>query len=59
MSLEAKDIKTIQDMQNFVKGCINDFETEISTKEETIEYLKDYTLKIIELTENAIKGIKS
>ena len=49
MSLEVKNINTIDDMQRFVEGCINDFEAGISTKEETLDHLRDYTLRIMEL----------
>jgi light-regulated signal transduction histidine kinase (bacteriophytochrome) len=50
--MEAKDINTIQDMQYYVEGCINDLDAGISTKEETIKYFKEYTLRIAELYSN-------
>ena len=57
MSLEAKNIKTIEDMQIFVEGCINDFESGISTKEETIRFLKEYTFRVIELSNSVINWV--
>lgn len=52
MALEAKNINTIDDMQNYVEGCLNDMEYGIITKKETLEYLKQYTFRIIELSQN-------
>ena len=36
------DINTIKDMQQYVEGCINDFELGLSTKTQTIKYLEEY-----------------
>jgi len=49
MSMEAKDIKTVSDMQRYVEGCLNDLAEGISTVDETMEYMKDYTDRVIEL----------
>ena len=48
--MKTSHIHTIQDMQRYVEGCINDFETGVSTKDETIDALRDYTIRVIELT---------
>ncbi|MFW6247050.1 MAG: hypothetical protein ACOC22_02645 [bacterium] len=50
--MKSENINTIEDMQRFVEGCINDFENGIATKKETIKYLKEYTFRVIELTMN-------
>lgn len=52
--LEAKNIKSIQDMQVFVEGCINDFEFGISDKNETLENLKDYTFHILGINDKTL-----
>lgn len=49
MALEAKNIYSFKDMQNFVEGCINDLDFGISDSKETIKHLKDYTFRLIEL----------
>ena len=49
--MNVKNINSIQDMQNFVEGCINDFESGEATKEKTIRNFKDYTLRIIGLSQ--------
>lgn len=47
--MKPENINTIQDMQLYVEGCLNDFEAGISTKIETLGYLKLYTYRIIEI----------
>lgn len=47
--MKAEDIKNKEDANNFVEGCINDFEAGISTKSETITLLGEYTEALIEL----------
>jgi hypothetical protein len=47
--MKAEDIKTIEDAENYVEGCINDFEAGISTKEETLTSLGEYTGRLMEL----------
>lgn len=53
--MKAKDINNITDMQGFVEGCLNDFETGIATKQETLTHLKDYTFRVIEVTANNVR----
>lgn len=49
MALEAKNINNATDMRNYVEGCLNDLVEGLSTVEETMGYMKDYTHRIIEL----------
>ena len=60
--MHTKDIYTLEDAQRHVEGIINDFDGGISTKEETVSHLFDYTVRIMEITmigvENKLK-IKS
>lgn len=49
MALKAENINTLEDMQNYVEGVINDYEVGISTKKETLSFLKDYTFRVLEL----------
>lgn len=50
MALETKDINNAADMQRYVEGCLNDLMEGLSTKDETMKYLHDYTLRVINLT---------
>jgi mevalonate pyrophosphate decarboxylase len=49
MAMETKDIKTSKDMERYVEGCLNDLLDGLSTKEETMTYMKDYTIRIIDI----------
>ena len=51
--LEAKNINSIQDAQYYLEGVLNDFESGISTKEETMDCFFEYTERIIELCTKA------
>ena len=53
--MKASDINTLKDAQGYVEGCLNDFETGISTKDETIKYLGEYTLRLMEIFEKNSK----
>lgn len=50
MALETKDINNAADMRRYVEGCLNDLMEGLSTKDETMKYLHDYTLRVINLT---------
>jgi hypothetical protein len=39
MPLLIKDIQTPEQLTNYIDGCLNDFETGISTKEETSYFM--------------------
>ena len=49
MALETKDINNASDMQNYVEGCLNDLAEGVSTVDETMSYMKDYTLRVIDI----------
>jgi len=57
--MEAKDIKDYRDAQRYVEGCLNDLLDGISTKEETMTYMKEYTLRIIEIVEGIYTNDKT
>ncbi len=48
--MNVKNIRSISDMQHFVEGCLNDYGTGISTKEETMKNMEEYTSRVIEVT---------
>jgi len=51
--MNLNEIKSIDDAQRYVNGVINDYEGSISTKEETLSFLGEYTARIMEIfTEN-------
>lgn len=54
MALKAKDINNATDMRNYVEGCLNDLVEGLSTVEETMGYLHDYTLRVINLTAECV-----
>ena len=47
--MEAKDIRSLNDCKDYLEGCINDFEGGVSTNEETLMALMEYTERITEL----------
>ena len=49
MALEAKNINNATDMRNYVEGCLNDLVEGLSTVEETMAYMKEYTHRVIDL----------
>lgn len=42
--MKVEDIKTLNQAQNYVEGCINDLCEGLSTREETLGYLGQYTV---------------
>ena len=50
--MKINEVNTVQDIKNYVDGCLNDFDAGISTKQETSEYLGFLCLRIIELKNN-------
>jgi hypothetical protein len=48
--MKVEDIKTFSDARRYIEGCINDYEAGISTKEETIKFIGDYTIYIVKKT---------
>ena len=55
MALEAKNINNATDMINYVEGCLNDLVEGLSTVEETMVYMKEYTHRIIDLASESQK----
>jgi len=55
MALEAKNINNATDMRNYVEGCLNDLVEGLSTVEETMVYMKEYTHRIIDLASESQK----
>ena len=49
MALEAKDINNVADMQRYVEGCLNDLVEGISTVDETMQYMQEYTFRVIDI----------
>jgi len=47
--MEAKDIKNVSDMQRYVEGCLNDLACGDTTVAETMEDMRAYTERVIEL----------
>lgn len=47
--MEAKNIKSVDDAERFIEGCLNDFESGIATKSDAMKHLADYTARIIEM----------
>lgn len=47
--MKAEKIQTLEDSQNFVEGVLNDFESGITDKEESLSLLGEYTARLMEL----------
>lgn len=54
--MHTKDIHTLADAQRHIEGIINDFEGGISTKEQTVSLLFDYTMRVMEIAMLATKN---
>jgi len=58
--MKVDDIRTIEDAQRYVEGCLNDLENGITTKEETLSYLGEYTMYLMKyFYERTIEKIKA
>ncbi len=53
--MKLENINTIEDAQNYLEGCVNDFDAGISTKEELLGHLGQYTGRIMEVFWNTTK----
>ena len=53
--MKPSEINTLADAQRYVEGCINDLADGISTKDETIKYLGEYTFRLMEIFEKNSK----
>jgi len=49
--MDAKDIKSVDDVSNYIEGCLNDFDEGLSTKDETNKYLHELVAKVILMTQ--------
>lgn len=49
--MKPEDIKTLEQAERFVEGCLNDFELGIVSKSDTIKHFADYTIQIATLVE--------
>lgn len=47
--LKPENIKSVQQIERFLEGCLNDFENGISTKEETINNLCGLMCRIVDV----------
>lgn len=54
MELETKDINNAADMHRYIEGCLNDLMGGLSTKDETMKYLHDYTLRVIDIAAECV-----
>lgn len=52
--MEANQIKTAEDAQSFLEGCVNDLENGIMTKAEFMQEMAEYTSKIGSMTRKGI-----
>ena len=44
--MKVEQIKTPDDVERYIEGCLNDFETAISTKDETVVYLAELVVHV-------------
>ena len=54
--MKVEDIRTLDNAQDYVEGCINDYEAGISTKSETLGLLGEYTARLMELFADNVKA---
>lgn len=47
--MKARDIKSVDDAERFVEGCLNDFESGVATKGETMQHFARYTGRLLEM----------
>ena len=47
--MKVENVKTPNDIESYIEGCINDFEVGISEKDETIYYLAELVVHIYKL----------
>ena len=44
--MKVENIKSTDDIERYIEGCLNDFESAISTKEETLVYIAELVVYI-------------
>ena len=47
--MKVKDVKTADDLERYIEECINDFEADISDKDETIIAIAELVIHIYKL----------
>lgn len=58
--MEVSKIETLSDAERYVEGVLNDFESGISDKKETMRLMGEYTGRLMELFwENSKKKIRA
>ena len=50
--MKLKDIQTVNDLENYIEGMLNDFEAKVSDKEETKELIADLIIHIQKHSKN-------
>jgi len=53
--IEIKNMKSVEDCERYLEGCLNDFESGISTKKETMSHLIEYTIRVVEIVKDKIQ----
>lgn len=56
--MKVENISTFEDIERYIEGCINDFESCISDKEETKIYILDLLEHVAKRVEK-VHGIKT
>lgn len=46
--MEVNQIRTADDVERYIEGCLNDYEAGVSTKEETLVYLAELVAYVYE-----------
>ena len=44
--MKVEQIRTADDMEIYIEGCLNDYEAGVSTKEETLVYLAELVARV-------------
>jgi hypothetical protein len=57
--MKAQDINSTEDFLIYIEGCLNDFESAVSTKEETMNLFLDMVIRIHELAGVKIEVLRS
>ena len=55
--MKVEDIKSVDDVSNYIEGCLNDFNEGISTLDETNKYLHELTVRVIEIAQASLQPI--
>jgi hypothetical protein len=50
--MKVEEIKTAEDILRFIEGCMNDFESGVSSKEETMCLLADLVAHVAQVAVN-------